>query len=206
MCAASWRRAAVRPRSPLKVPPEDKLCPIVIVRDELLCQPTSKQPHASSTVTLSHEWRLTSLPSRPARLSRRSALGHGLPALSAAGSVRSGAVKRPRWARAAVTRLRRKSPIAKSAKTQALCATVGRPTQSEVFHEPARGRRQQRSGESVVGLCAAAPAHGRAAAPIAAHGGLSHMAFDRDGDAGTAVALEDALAEIAEGEVSALST
>ena len=26
--------------------------------------------------------------------------------------------------------------------------------------------------------------------PIAAHGGLSYMAFDRDGDAGTAVALE----------------
>ena len=36
--------------------------------------------------------------------------------------------------------------------------------------------------------------------PIAAHGGLSYMSFDQDGDAGTAVALEDALAEIAEGE------
>src|ERR1700728_1540832 len=36
--------------------------------------------------------------------------------------------------------------------------------------------------------------------PIAAHGGLSYMSFDRDGDAGTAVALDDALAEIAEGE------
>jgi hypothetical protein len=36
--------------------------------------------------------------------------------------------------------------------------------------------------------------------PIAAHGGLSYMSFDRDGDAGTAVALEDALALIAEGE------
>src|SRR5438270_7804354 len=36
--------------------------------------------------------------------------------------------------------------------------------------------------------------------PIAAHGGLSYMTFDRDGDAGTAVALEDALAEIASGE------
>src|SRR5882762_2135816 len=36
--------------------------------------------------------------------------------------------------------------------------------------------------------------------PIAAHGGLSYMSFDRDGDAGTAVALEDALAEVAEGE------
>src|SRR5262245_26444967 len=36
--------------------------------------------------------------------------------------------------------------------------------------------------------------------PIAAHGGLSYMTFDRDGDAGTAEALKDALAEIAEGE------
>ena len=36
--------------------------------------------------------------------------------------------------------------------------------------------------------------------PIAANGGLSYMSFNRDGDAGTAKALEDALAEIAEGE------
>src|SRR5271166_6537276 len=36
--------------------------------------------------------------------------------------------------------------------------------------------------------------------PIAAHGGLSYMSFDRDGDAGTAAAIRDALAEIAEGE------
>jgi hypothetical protein len=36
--------------------------------------------------------------------------------------------------------------------------------------------------------------------PVAAHGGLSYMAFDRDGDAGTAAAIQDALAEIAEGE------
>jgi hypothetical protein len=36
--------------------------------------------------------------------------------------------------------------------------------------------------------------------PIAAHGGLSYMSFDRAGDAGTAVALQDALVEIAEGE------
>src|SRR5438105_15046037 len=34
----------------------------------------------------------------------------------------------------------------------------------------------------------------------AAHGGLCYMSFDRDGDAGTAAALQDALAEIAEGE------
>src|ERR1700674_5940844 len=36
--------------------------------------------------------------------------------------------------------------------------------------------------------------------PIAAHGGLSYMSFDRDGDAGTAAAIQDARAEIAEGE------
>src|ERR1700675_321695 len=36
--------------------------------------------------------------------------------------------------------------------------------------------------------------------PVAAHGGLSYMSLDRDGDAGTAAALQDALAEIAEGE------
>src|SRR5215471_8545767 len=36
--------------------------------------------------------------------------------------------------------------------------------------------------------------------PIAAHGGLSYMSFDHNGDAGTAKALEDALAEIAGGE------
>src|SRR5437764_10325577 len=36
--------------------------------------------------------------------------------------------------------------------------------------------------------------------PIAANGGLSYMSFDREGDAGTAAALQDALAEIAEGE------
>jgi len=35
---------------------------------------------------------------------------------------------------------------------------------------------------------------------IAANGGLSYMSFDRDGDAGTATALEDALTQIAEGE------
>ena len=36
--------------------------------------------------------------------------------------------------------------------------------------------------------------------PIAANGGLSYMSFDRDGDAGTAAALADALAEMAGGE------
>jgi len=41
-------------------------------------------------------------------------------------------------------------------------------------------------------------------APIAAHGGLSYMSFDRDGDAGTAVATEEALRQIAEGEGQAV--
>src|ERR1700675_2967276 len=41
--------------------------------------------------------------------------------------------------------------------------------------------------------------------PFAAHGGLSYMSFDRDGDAGTAVALDDALAEIASGESQRLT-
>src|SRR5215218_8681901 len=36
--------------------------------------------------------------------------------------------------------------------------------------------------------------------PIAAHDGVSYLAFDRDGDAGTGQAIEDALAEIALGE------
>jgi hypothetical protein len=36
--------------------------------------------------------------------------------------------------------------------------------------------------------------------PIAANGGLSYMAFDHDGDAGTGTAINDALAEIADGE------
>src|SRR3984893_3570472 len=35
--------------------------------------------------------------------------------------------------------------------------------------------------------------------PIAAHGGLSYMSFDRGGDAGSAVALDDARAELAWG-------
>ena len=41
--------------------------------------------------------------------------------------------------------------------------------------------------------------------PIAAHGGLSYMSFDDNGDAGTATALADALAQIAEGEGQALN-
>lgn len=35
--------------------------------------------------------------------------------------------------------------------------------------------------------------------PVAANGGLSYMSFDQDGDAGTAVAMKDALRQIADG-------
>src|SRR5215470_14945659 len=41
-------------------------------------------------------------------------------------------------------------------------------------------------------------------APIAANGGLSYIAFDRDGDAGTAAAMAAALRQIAEGEEQAV--
>src|SRR5258706_1674929 len=41
-------------------------------------------------------------------------------------------------------------------------------------------------------------------APIAANGGLSYMVFDRDGDAGTAAAMEAALRQSAEGEEQAV--
>lgn len=41
--------------------------------------------------------------------------------------------------------------------------------------------------------------------PIAAHGGVSYMAFDRDGDAGTTVATEDALRLIATGSGQAVT-
>ena len=40
--------------------------------------------------------------------------------------------------------------------------------------------------------------------PIAANGGLSYMSFDRDGDAGTAAAIEAALDQIARGDGEAL--
>ena len=40
--------------------------------------------------------------------------------------------------------------------------------------------------------------------PIAANGGLSYMSFDREGDAGTAAAMETAFREIASGEGQAV--
>ncbi|SVC39995.1 uncharacterized protein METZ01_LOCUS292849, partial [marine metagenome] len=41
-------------------------------------------------------------------------------------------------------------------------------------------------------------------APIAANGGLSYMSFDKDGDAGTTTAIEDALQLIEAGEGQAI--
>jgi len=37
-------------------------------------------------------------------------------------------------------------------------------------------------------------------AAVSMHGGLSYMSFDKDGDAGTTVALQDALDQVASGE------
>ena len=39
--------------------------------------------------------------------------------------------------------------------------------------------------------------------PVAAHGGLSYMSFDQDGDAGTAEAIRDTMAQMAGGKVQA---
>ena len=57
-----------------------------------------------------------------------------------------------------------------------------------------------RSGRELRGLCAPLQRTEGQPPPIAANGGLSYMSFDREGDAGTAAAIQDALAEIAEGE------
>jgi hypothetical protein len=60
-------------------------------------------------------------------------------------------------------------------------------------------QRQITANEGATPLSAYVPPLQRTAgqpSPVAAHGGLSYMAFDRNGDAGTAVALEDARTEI----------
>ena len=88
------------------------------------------------------------------------------------------------------------------------CVTLA-SNKPEVCHEPARGRREKRQDgheDGFVGRCADASAHGRQPPPVAANGGRSYTSFDRDGDAGTAKAPEDALAKIAAGEASGPST
>ena len=87
-------------------------------------------------------------------------------------------------------------------KARAPCATLSR-NKLEVCHEPARGRRHQRDRQHRGRVGAYVPSLQRTEGqppPIAANGGLSYMSFDRDGDAGTTKAIEDALAEIASGE------
>jgi hypothetical protein len=68
--------------------------------------------------------------------------------------------------------------------------------QLEVADKPVAAHRQSASSAYVPSLqrTAGQPP------PIAANGGLSYMSFDRAGDAGTGAALDDALAQIAEGE------
>ena len=72
----------------------------------------------------------------------------------------------------------------------------------EMRHEPDRGCRKNIATNDEMSKAAYVPPLQRTQGqppPIAAHGGLSYMAFDRDGDAGVAVALEDACTEIAGG-------
>ena len=63
-----------------------------------------------------------------------------------------------------------------------------------------RGRRCVRREASCDGLLPSLQRTEGQPPPIAVHGGLSYMSFDQNGDAGTAVAIQDALTEIAEGE------
>ena len=77
-----------------------------------------------------------------------------------------------------------------------------------VPHEPVRSRcREARQGRHADGASVHVPSFQLTEGqppPIAANGGLSWMAFDRDGGAGTAAATEAALRQVAEGEVQAV--
>src|SRR5262245_50184044 len=64
---------------------------------------------------------------------------------------------------------------------------------SEVQSKPASARTRTSAYSPPFQLTKGQPA------PVAAHGGVSYMAFDRDGDAGTAQATDDALKLIASG-------
>src|SRR5205814_10504727 len=87
-------------------------------------------------------------------------------------------------------------------KTPALCATV-RPNNRRCAMSPLDVPDNKVAADTERASSAYVPPLQRTEGqppPIAAHGGLSYMSFDRSGDAGTAVAIQDALAEIAEGE------
>src|SRR5438067_11524711 len=88
-------------------------------------------------------------------------------------------------------------------KTQALCATVAAENNWRCAMSPLDVADNNAAADTERASSAYVPPLQRTEGqppPIAAHGGLSYMTFDRDGDAGTAAAIQDALAEIAEGE------
>src|SRR3984893_17360110 len=87
-------------------------------------------------------------------------------------------------------------------KTQALCATVSRTNRRRAM-SPLEDPEDNVAADTTRVSSAYVPPLQRTEGqppPLAANGGLSYMSFDRDGDAGTAAALEDALTQIAEGE------
>src|SRR3979490_1311638 len=88
-------------------------------------------------------------------------------------------------------------------KTQALCARVS----AEIIGGVAMSQREAADNNVPADTQRASSAYVPSLQrtegqppPIAAHGGLSYMSFDRDGDAGTAAAVEDAPADIPQGE------
>src|SRR4030081_1937687 len=87
-------------------------------------------------------------------------------------------------------------------KTQALCATVSRTNRRCAMSQLEVAEKNVTTDTQRVSSAYVPPLQRTEAQPppIAANGGLSYMSFDRDGDAGTAAALADALAQIAEGE------
>src|SRR5712671_7581157 len=87
-------------------------------------------------------------------------------------------------------------------KTQAPCATVSRTNRRGAMSQLEVSEKNVATDTQRVSSAYVPPLQRTEGQPppIAANGGLSYMSFDRDGDAGTAAALEDALAQIAEGE------
>ena len=82
---------------------------------------------------------------------------------------------------------------------QALCYDGKLQTAGHVMDGPqAIGNRFEADADSPVYVPPLQLTEGQPP-PIAANGGLSYMSFDRDGDAGTAAALEAALQQIADG-------
>src|SRR5436190_10653590 len=80
-------------------------------------------------------------------------------------------------------------------KTQALCATV-RPNSRRCAMSQLDVVDNMTAPDEETASPAYVPPLQRTAGqppPIAANGGLSYMSFDRDGDAGTAKAIQDAL-------------